>query len=131
MMLVRSKSRRVGAAITLLSGAVLASGCDRESLGDFTAPEVELAAPSSPSQALESRVKVHGTRKGKFATTNPMIVIDGKRSTLSKFESIDPKDIADIRIINEPEELKEYGRAARGGVILIRMKGPRTERGSE
>ena len=52
----------------------------------------------------------------------PLVVIDGARSTPAAMKALDRSRIAAVEIIKGPSAMREYGDDAKRGVIVIRMK---------
>jgi len=52
----------------------------------------------------------------------PLVVIDGARSTSAAMKALDRSRIAAVEIIKGPSAIREYGDDAKRGVIVIRMK---------
>ena len=53
---------------------------------------------------------------------NPLVVIDGKHSTMAELQTLDPKDIDHIDVLKDKASLEVFGEEGKNGVILITTK---------
>ncbi|MBR6180941.1 MAG: TonB family protein [Prevotella sp.] len=53
---------------------------------------------------------------------NPLVLIDGKRSSMEEMQSLDPKTIDHIDVLKDKASIDLYGEEGKNGVILITTK---------
>ncbi len=56
------------------------------------------------------------------ATANPLLLIDGKKSTNEELQKIDPAQIESIKVLKDEESKKVYGAEDKGGVVIVTTK---------
>jgi len=72
-----------------------------------------------------SGLSLFATRQTDFQP-QPLIMVDGKEITGEQMEAINPDMIESISVLKDKESVKIYGAKAEHGVILITLKGKKT-----
>ena len=80
---------------------------------------IEVKADTEPAVAPIS-IRVVDEMKGNLA--NPLVIIDGKRSSMEELKALDPKTIDHIDVLKDKASTELYGEAGKNGVILITTK---------
>ena len=65
-------------------------------------------------------IKVIDGEKGN--KENPLVIIDGKRSTIEEVQALDPKAIDHIDVLKDKASIEVYGEEGKNGVIIITTK---------
>lgn len=52
----------------------------------------------------------------------PLLIVNGKRKSLNLISGIDANNIESVSVVKPPESVKKYGRKAKAGAIIIKMK---------
>jgi TonB family protein len=65
-------------------------------------------------------IKVIDGKKGNLE--NPLVLIDGKRSTIEEVQALDPQAIDHIDVLKDKAAIEVYGEEGKNGVILITTK---------
>lgn len=65
-------------------------------------------------------IKVIDGEKGN--KENPLVIIDGKRSTIEDVQALDPKAIDHIDVLKDNASIEVYGEEGKNGVIIITTK---------
>ena len=72
----------------------------------------------------DPQIRIRGIRS--FNDNNPMVVIDGVKSSISTLSKIPSEDIKDISILKDAASASIYGVRAANGVILVETKSGQT-----
>ena len=59
---------------------------------------------------------------GNFEVNNPLVVIDGKRSTMAELKALDPQTIDNISVLKDQASLEVFGEDGKNGVIIVTTK---------
>ena len=79
----------------------------------------------TPADSKAIGVFVADAKNGNVA--NPLVVIDGKHSTLEELQKLDPKTIDHIDVLKDKASLEVFGEEGKNGVVLITTKGAARE----
>lgn len=60
--------------------------------------------------------------RGATATGSPLILIDGRRATKAEMEALQPSGIISVEVLKGEAAVREYGEAAKDGVIKVTTK---------
>ena len=63
----------------------------------------------------------------KDGAENPLVVIDGKHSTLEELQALDPQTIDNISVLKDKASLEVFGEEGKNGVIIVTTKGAARE----
>lgn len=113
-----------------LTGSV--SSVDVGDLADASAPNTSsLLQGKMPGVTVQSfanqpgkndpQIRIRGIRS--FNSNNPMVIIDGVKSSISTLSKIPAEDIQDISVLKDAASASIYGVRAANGVILVETKG--------
>ena len=80
---------------------------------------IEVKADQKPAVAPIS-IRVVDEMKGDLA--NPLVIIDGKRSSMEEVKALDPKTIDHIDVLKDKASTELYGEEGKNGVIIITTK---------
>lgn len=78
---------------------------------------IEVKADTAASSKAVG-VFVAGAQKS-IHVANPLVIIDGKRSTMEEMQKLDPQTIDHIDVLKDEASLELYGEEGKNGVILI------------
>ena len=53
---------------------------------------------------------------------NPLVVIDGKRSTIAELKALDPQTIDNVSVLKDKASLEVFGEDGKNGVIIVTTK---------
>ena len=68
-------------------------------------------------------IVIHGVvNEMKGDLENPLVVIDGKRSTIAELKALDPQTIDNISVLKDKTSLEVFGEDGKNGVIIITTK---------
>ena len=74
----------------------------------------------TPTVSKAIGVFVANEEKGNMA--NPLVVIDGKHSTMEELQKLDPQTIDHIDVLKDKASLEVFGEEGKNGVVLITTK---------
>lgn len=60
--------------------------------------------------------------RGDAATGSPLILIDGRRATKAEMDALQPSGIVSVEVLKGEAAIREYGEAAKDGVIKVTTK---------
>lgn len=60
--------------------------------------------------------------RGATATGSPLILIDGRRATKAEMDALQPSGIISVEVLKGEAAVREYGEAAKDGVIKVTTK---------
>ena len=72
-------------------------------------------------------LQFHVVDRMKGNLENPLVVIDGKHSTMEELQALDPQTIDHIDVLKDKASLEVFGEEGKNGVILITTKGATRE----
>lgn len=58
----------------------------------------------------------------RYKKANPLVFINGKRSSFEKLNNLNKNDIEKVNILKNKKAIKKYGKKAKDGVILVTTK---------
>ena len=80
---------------------------------------IEVKADTAVSTAPIT-IKIMDDMKGNVA--NPLVVIDGKHSTMEELQKLDPETIDHIDVLKDKASLEVFGEEGKNGVVIITTK---------
>ncbi len=80
---------------------------------------IEVKADTAVSTAPIT-IKIMDDMKGNVA--NPLVVIDGKHSTIEEVQKLDPETIDHIDVLKDKASLEVFGEEGKNGVVIITTK---------
>lgn len=85
---------------------------------------IEVKADTAVSTAPVT-IKIMDDMKGNLE--NPLVVIDGKRTSIKELQTLDPKTIDHIDVLKDKASLEVFGEEGKNGVIIVTTKGAARE----
>ncbi|WP_114938239.1 M56 family metallopeptidase [Mucilaginibacter endophyticus] len=79
----------------------------------------DVAVTGYGKKANIKALNVNGMRIVTSGDKDPLVIIDGKNSTIDAFKKLDPNKIESISIMKSDDITKKYGDKAKDGVVLI------------
>ena len=92
--------------------------------GETATTEIRLITKAGAARGLlaeagdGARVVIRGTG----ATGTPLILIDGRRATKAEMDALQPAGILSVEVLKGEAAVREYGEAAKDGVIKVTTK---------
>ncbi|MEK0430495.1 MAG: hypothetical protein RL139_299 [Gemmatimonadota bacterium] len=112
------------AAEALAPEEIAAVNVNKQVIGSETRSEIRIVTKAGAARGLLAG-EPDGPRvivQGGATTGSPLILIDGRRATKAEMDALQPSGIVSVEVLKGEAAVREYGDAAKDGVIKITTK---------
>jgi outer membrane receptor protein involved in Fe transport len=114
------------AAQAIPSAEVAAVNVNKTMTNGAAATEIRIITKAGAARGLLA-AEAEGPRivvRGGATTGTPLIFIDGRRATKTEMDALQPSGILSVEVLKGEAAVREYGEAAKDGVIKVTTKAP-------
>ena len=112
------------AALAIPADQVAAVNVNKEEMGTASRTEIRIVTKAGAARGLLAG-EPEGPRvvlRGDATAGSPLILIDGRRATKAEMDALQPAGIISVEVLKGEAAVREYGEAAKDGVIKVTTK---------